>query len=634
MTLSRGIDEVGQILRSKMRPKKKEKVSKEEKKPQFEQIQADHELFLQAFEKPTQIYRYLRTRNLIAPVFLNRTLTYMKDRNTRTNKDRETFKVDSLLEKVEAKQNQTTPHNYKTEYMSFTFTGFYDKQENFASDTVDVEAFLVKICHKKRKDVSSPVMQVSIGTVQVPVNPHQRSPSKAAAISVASEKFNYNNGHAVKSYMLLIKVTVKGSHSCNGSVSHSPSSEPPTKRRKNGKVSDMDGTELIFGAELVIYDKHKRCLLTDGDYELALTDLTSRMSPKKQATWETVMDGKAVGPFEVFSICPTLKFKLLWSEAPVNGPVSPPSPLVSDSEFLHNNQYNDAIDNRITSRESSPEKKTKNGLLPPAKKKTRIFYQFLYNNNTRQQTEAHDDLRCPWCSINCLQLYCLLRHLRLCHARFNFVFVHHPKGAQINVSINEGYDGSYLGNPQDLHSHIGYAFCRQGPVRRTPVTQVLVYRPTRPKFSLLEFMESEESDPHNTRQLAQGHNRLYYHTGTCQPVRPQEIDEDSESENDPMWLREKTIQMLDEFTDVNEGEKEIMKMWNIHVMRNNYIADCQFTTACQTFVAEHGVTIVEKNLCRNFLLHMINLYDFGLIKPEIITQTMMSINRIKDEITS
>jgi len=29
-------------------------------------IQADHELFLQAFEKPTQIYRYLRTRHLLS----------------------------------------------------------------------------------------------------------------------------------------------------------------------------------------------------------------------------------------------------------------------------------------------------------------------------------------------------------------------------------------------------------------------------------------------------------------------------------------------------------------------------------------------------------------------------------------
>lgn len=26
-------------------------------------------------------------------------------------------------------------------------------------------------------------------------------------------------------------------------------------------------------------------------------------------------------------------------------------------------------------------------------------------------------------------------------------------------------------------------------------------------------------------------------------------------------------QMIDEFTDVNEGEKELMKLWNLHVMK-------------------------------------------------------------------
>ena len=29
--------------------------------------------------------------------------------------------------------------------------------------------------------------------------------------------------------------------------------------------------------------------------------------------------------------------------------------------------------------------------------------------------------------------------------------------------------------------------------------------------------------------------------------------------------------MIDEFTDVNEGEKELMKIWNNHIMRSWYI---------------------------------------------------------------
>jgi polycomb protein SUZ12 len=29
--------------------------------------------------------------------------------------------------------------------------------------------------------------------------------------------------------------------------------------------------------------------------------------------------------------------------------------------------------------------------------------------------------------------------------------------------------------------------------------------------------------------------------------------------------------MIDEFTDVNEGEKEVMKMWNLHIMKNGFV---------------------------------------------------------------
>ena len=59
----------------------------------------------------------------------------------------------------------------------------------------------------------------------------------------------------------------------------------------------------------------------------------------------------------------------------------------------------------------------------PNEKPPRIVYQFLYNNNSRQQTEAREDLHCPWCSLNCMQLYSLLKHLKLSHPRFLFSYV-------------------------------------------------------------------------------------------------------------------------------------------------------------------------------------------------------------------
>lgn len=61
--------------------------------------------------------------------------------------------------------------------------------------------------------------------------------------------------------------------------------------------------------------------------------------------------------------------------------------------------------------------------------------------------------------------------------------------------------------------------------------------------------------------------RVYFHSVTCLPVHPKELDVDSEDESDPLWLQQKTSQMIDEFTDVNEGEKEFIKMWDLHLMK-------------------------------------------------------------------
>jgi len=454
--------------------------------------------------------------------------------------------------------------------------------------------------------------------------------------------------------MMVVRVTCTPKNAvingmCNGSSSDIEMEDaPPAKRSRksldrsqdrssplvvdDSPVSPPDDAEVrVFGADLVIYDRHRRCLLTDGDYELVLKDMGQPESPKKQATWETVCDGKAVTPFEVFSRCATLKFKLSWTKGEKHAAGR------SQDEYLQNNQIVKQIPgadlatkaDRLRSREP----------MTPSKRK-RIFYQFLYNNNTRQQTEARDDLHCPWCSINCSQLYSLLKHLRVCHARFNFKYLNvslgfqeHPKGARIDVAINENYDGSYVGNPQDLHSHIGYAFSRNGPVRRTPVTHVITYKPEEPQYDLAEFLEPE-SDSHASRQLVQGHNRLYFHTNTCQAVRPCEIDDDSEDENDPEWLRQKTIQMIDEFTDVNEGEKEVMKMWNLHVMRFNYIGDCQMPKACRSFVEEFGERIISQGLCKNFLLHLTNLSDFGLLTPSEVYKSALALVRLQATIAS
>ena len=116
----------------------------------LEQLQADHELFLQAFEskfylflnsflnslfffsltEPTQIYRYLRTRNMISPIFLHRSLTFMGKRRSRQQSDklRADFKVDSLLKRKESEIRDSDSLSMNDRFMNLTFLGYYDKK--------------------------------------------------------------------------------------------------------------------------------------------------------------------------------------------------------------------------------------------------------------------------------------------------------------------------------------------------------------------------------------------------------------------------------------------------------------------------------------------------------------------------
>uniref|UniRef100_A0A4W6DWK5 SUZ12 polycomb repressive complex 2 subunit a n=1 Tax=Lates calcarifer TaxID=8187 RepID=A0A4W6DWK5_LATCA len=486
---------------------------------------------------------------------------------------RKSSKVDHLLFKVEKMKGEQETHSLASN-LQLTFTGFFHKAGKPSQDceneqnSVSLEVLLVKVCHKKRKDVSCPVKQVPTGKKQVPLNPDtsagvQAKPGSFPSLLVPSSEFEPSNSHMVKSYSLLFRPAL-------ANMFRDIFKEVVNRKRRSSSLREEG--ETTFVAQMTVFDKNRRLQLLDGEYEVSMQEMEECPVSKKRATWETILDGKRLPPFESFSQGPTLQFTLRWtsdssdrSTAPVAKPLATrnsetnqdtrPSTLRATQTLALKESINTDVQTKREQISAEP------------RQKLRIFYQFQYNNNTRQQTEARDDLHCPWCTLNCRKLYSLLKHLKLSHSRFIFNYVPHPKGAKIEVSINECYDGSYAGNPQDIHSQPGFAFSRNGPVKRTAVTHVLVCRPKRTKPSLSEFLESEDGDREQQRTYISGHNRLYFHSDSCLPLRPQEMEVDSEDERDPDWLKEKTIKQIEDFTDVNEGEKEIMKLWNLHAMK-------------------------------------------------------------------
>ena len=65
------------------------------------------------------------------PIFLNRTLTFMKSRLSRTNAGRASFKVDSLLDRKLKESHDLLQPQPLGAFMTLTFLGFYDKRREF-----------------------------------------------------------------------------------------------------------------------------------------------------------------------------------------------------------------------------------------------------------------------------------------------------------------------------------------------------------------------------------------------------------------------------------------------------------------------------------------------------------------------
>lgn len=90
-----------------------------------------------------------------------------------------------------------------------------------------------------------------------------------------------------------------------------------------------------------------------------------------------------------------------------------------------------------------------------------------------------------------------------------------------------------------------------------------------------EFLESEDGEVEQQRTYSSGHNRLYFHSDTCLPLRPQEMEVDSEDEKDPEWLREKTITVIMLFIHNYYKRIVVFKRWSAVVVGNKQGTHCE-----------------------------------------------------------
>ena len=95
-------------------------------------------------------------------------------------------------------------------------------------------------------------------------------------------------------------------------------------------------------------------------------------------------------------------------------------------------------------------------------------------------------------------------------------------------------------------------------------------------------------------------------------------DEDSEDDLDIDWMQERSMRMLDDFSDVNEGEKNMMKLWNRHTIQYKVIADKFVPQVCREFCERYASDIWPQCIRNNFVLHLMNLYTYRIVSSRDI----------------
>lgn len=485
-------------------------------------------------------------------------------------------------------------------YMTFTFSGFY------CNEVIDSKQIAeVQLIHKETNTIVRTVWAISnsrknlivlfffisqLTTMVVDVNPEENLSNRMPAISLPTESLELTSADGkllnITSCIVQFKV----------------------------KLLDMSA---CLQTELQLFNKASHGLISSGHYDVEFIetiDLSGQISPsKRQPAWklrflrdrnDLVDAGKS----------PLLKFHLEWSKQLV----------IEENDYAEGKRL--SINANIAVRRVFTRSRSTGSILSRLSSFTKtnetiqcLVYQFIHNN-IRQKTEVWDRLKCPWCVQRSSSLYHLLKHLSLCHDRFKFKYAPATNEIRIDVLVNKKTDDIR----NDPFSRYGTKFNGTWPVKRQSRTTIHVFRPERYRPRLAEFLWNFDGNLF-------GRKRTYYHSYSGLVIRPTEIDENSEDEIDPLWLRQNICRLIDDFVDVNAGEKDIMKLWNLHVLANHYVCETQMSAAILSFVQIYGEQILRKNLYRNCLMHISNLSDYRLITSTDAYNSIIHLHSILSE---
>eukprot|EP01147_Barroeca_monosierra_P003784 gene3784-6306_t len=312
----------------------------------------------------------------------------------------------------------------------------------------------------------------------------------------------------------------------------------------------------------------------------------------------------------------------------------------------------------------------------------KIIVRFKYGpRNVLCQMQEITDARCPWCKEACRTIFGLLKHLSLCHYHFSYEFAKSCAGdsyidvypleslayacrsdrqdrSGIQTSLGRSYSSEpiyeemeayrsvqignkqvdSLSNQQDIsgqevhviHSTISKTFMFVG--YRAP------YFFSFQEFSIGPCRVSAGEFAVRKARLANS-QRKYYASQFCVQKDPDSCNDSDDEADDESWLKLESDLLLDEFNDVNGGEKSFMKLWNSFLRKNMVpkaplvhhdvrFCDRRFPSLVLDFVRDYQAILRRGRLINNLKIHLALLVSYGIITRADVVAALQILDNL------
>lgn len=269
---------------------------------------------------------------------------------------------------------------------------------------------------------------------------------------------------------------------------------------------------------------------------------------------------------------------------------------------------------------------------PPNDAFQRIQYHFLGSSQFHTPTFCSPCIFCNFYSIardfsmylsynepiftnkSKILLAMLYHHLKTYHPKYLYEFSI-EKNNQINIYMAKSEDRNEF-ESYFLANFFG-VYSKKKRHYWTNIWNKIGFPPDRDTWASLNLLNNEygKSDKDSEMSIPS----MYYNSITQRKLREEELDDSSGLEDESKVLYQyNQLRSIDDFVDISKEEKELMKLWNSHIFNFPGYGDSFMPLSCDHFVRKFANILVQKNLRFNFLLHLFNLYDFGLISSDDI----------------